>query len=189
MLRLSDAYYTREKEPELELKVTVLNINEGKNRELLSKCRTLREYMQYVDCVRHYTAMPGVKLNEAVTRAVDECIEKGILAEFLRKNKAEAISVSIFEYNEEKEKEKLRKAEYAVGYEAGVSAGIEQGADLKLISLVCKKLQKGKKTEEIAEALEEDLFTIEKICKAVEEEGIKCDPKKILCKLDNENKC
>ncbi len=133
--------------------------------------------------------MPGVKLNEAVTRAVDECIEKGILAEFLRKNKAEAISVSIFEYNEEKEKEKLRKAEYAVGYEAGVSAGIEQGADLKLISLVCKKLQKGKKTEEIAEALEEDLFTIEKICKAVEEEGIKCDPKKILCKLDNENKC
>ena len=35
--------------------------------------------------------------------------------------------MSIFEYNEAEEKEKLRRAEYAVGYEAGVAAGIEQG--------------------------------------------------------------
>ena len=37
VLRLSDAYYTREEDPELELKVTVLNINAGNNRELLTK--------------------------------------------------------------------------------------------------------------------------------------------------------
>lgn len=124
LLKLSDAYYTKEEEPELELKVTVLNINEGKNRELLAKCKTLQEYMQYVEYVRRYTAMPEVKLDEAVARAVDECIENGILTEFLRKNKAEAISVSIFEYNEAEEKEKLRRAEY----NAGVADGIEQWA-------------------------------------------------------------
>lgn len=195
VLRLSDAYHTKEEEPELELKVTVLNINKGNNRELLAKCKTLREYMQYVDCVRRYTAMPGMTLNKAVTRAVDECIKKGILADFLRKNKAEAISVSIFEYNEAEEKEKLRRAEYAGGYEDGIAAGIEkgiekgiaagreQGTDLKLISQVCKKLQKGKKPEEIAEDLEEELSCIEKICKAVEEAGAECQPEEILCRL------
>lgn len=202
VLRLSDAYYTKEEEPELELKVTVLNINKGNNRELLAKCKTLREYMQYVDCVRRYTAMPGMTLDKAVTRAVDECIKKGILGDFLRKNKAEAISVSIFEYNEAEEKEKLRRAEYAGGYEDGIAAGIEkgiekgiaagreqgiqQGTDLKLISLVCKKLQKGKKPEEIAEDLEEELSCIEKICKAVKEAGTESDPKEILYRLGND---
>ncbi len=127
VLRLSDAYYTREEDPELELKVTVLNINAGNNRELLTKCKTLQEYMQYVDCVRQYTAMPGMTLDEAVTKAVNECIDREILADFLRKNKAEAISVSIFEYNEAEEKEKMRKAERAGGYEEGVAAGIADG--------------------------------------------------------------
>lgn len=150
VLRLSDAYYTREEDPELELKVTVLNINEGSNRELLAKCKTLREYMQYVDCVRRYAATDGMTLEEAVTRAVGECIDRGILADFLRKNKAEAISVSIFEYNEAEEKEKLRRAEYAGGYEAGVAAGIEQGIQ----ALIADNLEEGFSSQRIIEKLE-----------------------------------
>ena len=46
-----------------------------------------------------------VSLEEAVTRAVDECIEEGILAEFLLKNKTEVIKVSIYEYDKEFEEE------------------------------------------------------------------------------------
>ncbi|MFR8180350.1 MAG: hypothetical protein ACLU80_11195 [Dorea sp.] len=34
-------------------------------------------------------------------KAIDECIKNGILAEFLRKNRAEVLRVSIFEYDEE----------------------------------------------------------------------------------------
>lgn len=34
--------------------------------------------------------------------SVDECISEGILVEFLSKHKAEAIAVSIYEYDEEK---------------------------------------------------------------------------------------
>lgn len=177
--RLSDAYQTKEENPALELKVTALNINEGNNRELLANCNTLKEYMQYVECVRRYISVTGVTLEEAVAKAVDECIEKGILADFLRKNKAEAISVSIFEYNEAEEKEKLRRAEYAAGY----NDGVKQGNGLKLISQVCRKLQKGKKPETIAEDLEEDLSLIQKICKTVGENGLECDPKEILCKM------
>lgn len=185
VFRLSDSYYTKEENPELELKVTALNINAGNNGELLAGCKTLKEYMQYVDCVRRYAAMPGIKLEEAVAEAVRECVDKGILADFLRKNKAEAISVSIFEYNEAEEKEKLRRAEYAGGYEAGIAEGIEKGNELKLISLVYKKLQKGEGPDVIAEMLEEDLERIEKICRAIEEAGEAYEPEKILFRLNN----
>lgn len=48
-IRLSDAYLTKEKDPQLELKIQVLNINLDKNVELLAQCQTLKEYMQYVN--------------------------------------------------------------------------------------------------------------------------------------------
>ena len=56
---------------------------------------------------------------EAVEKAIDECIKKGILAEFLRKNRAEVLRVSIFEYDEEKhmrmEREESRENGIAIG--------------------------------------------------------------------------
>ena len=38
-------------------------------------------------------------LDDAVNMAVDECIKNDILADFLRKNRAEVVMTSIFEYN------------------------------------------------------------------------------------------
>lgn len=58
-------------------------------------------------------------LNHAVERAITECIQEGILAEFLQRNRAEVFKVSIFEYDKEKEEKKLRKAEYEHGLEDG----------------------------------------------------------------------
>ncbi len=163
ILRLSDAYHTREEDPELELRVRVLNINVGSNQKLLAGCRTLREYMQYVEYVRKYADRPGTTLEEAVECAVRECIDRGILEEFLRKNRAEAISVSIFEYNEAEEKEKLRRAEYGVGYDAGVAdgtrKGLEQGIEqetrrgIRILISTCKEL--GSSFEETAARLKE----------------------------------
>lgn len=50
--------------------------------------------------------------SKAVTTAANECIEENILADFLRKNKAEAIEMCLFEYDEKREKELIRKAEF-----------------------------------------------------------------------------
>ncbi len=41
ILRLSDAYLKQADEPDLELKVIMLNINYGKNRELMENCESL----------------------------------------------------------------------------------------------------------------------------------------------------
>jgi len=107
------------------LTVTVLNVNEGHNAELMQHCSTLKEYAQYVARVRHYAA--NMSLNQAVECAVDECIKEGILAEFLSKNRAEVISMSIFEYDKELEEKKLRKAEYEAGFSDGEKSGHETG--------------------------------------------------------------
>ncbi|WP_320985074.1 hypothetical protein [Eisenbergiella porci] len=127
ILRLSDAFEKETAEPELELKVLMLNINFGHNKELMDKCRTLREYSQYVDRVRKYAKR--MQIEEAVERAVTECIREGILADFLSSQRAEVIAVSIFEYNEEEEMRKIRASEYKNGKEEGI---IETCKDLGL---------------------------------------------------------
>ena len=124
-LRLSSAFEHLSGEPKLELIVTVLNVNEGHNAELMQHCNTLNEYAQYVARVRHYAS--DMSLNHAVECAVDECIREGILAEFLTRNRNEVISMSIFEYDKELEEKKLRKAEYEAGFSEGEKHGHEAG--------------------------------------------------------------
>ena len=50
--RLSELFAHAQREPELELKVTVININDGCNRELLAKCESLRGYVAFVEKIR-----------------------------------------------------------------------------------------------------------------------------------------
>ncbi len=121
-IKLSDAFLQKEKEPELELKVRYLNINQGCNPELMERCRTLREYSEFVARIRKY-AVGETAIGEAVDRAVTECIEEGILADFLSGQRAEVIAMSIFEYNEEEETRKLREGEQEIGERRGKVEG------------------------------------------------------------------
>ena len=160
VLKLSDSFEyagTQKEEPNLELKVLMLNINQGNNKELLEVCQTLREYMIFVDRIRLYTKT--MELDAAAERAVDECIQEGVLSDFLRKNRGEAIEMSIFEYDEERELKLIRRAEY----EEGLKEGREDGLKSHLSSQVVKKLKKGKTAEQIAEELEEEVSVIEQI--------------------------
>ena len=121
VLRLSDAFEKEVTSPELEVTVTMLNINLGNNRELMEKCRTLREYCLFVECIRKYAA--EMDIAEAVDRAVTECIRNDILADFLSAQRAEVIAVSIFEYNEEEELKKIRADEFSAGRKSGRQNG------------------------------------------------------------------
>ena len=144
---LSEAFENLSGEPKLELEVLTLNINEGHNQELMEQCQTLREYARYVNCVRKYAK--ELELNEAVKLAVDECIRNNILSEFLRANKSEVISMSIFEYDKEEEERKLRKAEYEAGISEGKTLAKKEG------TIALSKL--GLPVEQIASALQIDI--------------------------------
>lgn len=80
--KLSDAYIAETKNPELELKVTVLNINIGKNKELMEYCKTLYEYSLFVSIIRENLKTKNI--DEAVENAENYCIDNNILADFLR---------------------------------------------------------------------------------------------------------
>lgn len=96
---LSNAYEKQTDEPELELAVTVVNLNSG-NEELMDACRSLMEYMMLVKQIREYAK--SMDIESAVRKAVADCIKEGILKDFLEENRAEVIEMSILEYDEEK---------------------------------------------------------------------------------------
>ena len=118
-LQLSDSYYPNEPDPQLELKVTIININSGNNQQILDKCPTLREYMLYIEHIRRYLSLPDMSPETAVEYAVTECIKNNILADFLRQNRSEAISMCIFEFGE-REQQLMKKADIDFGTEIGV---------------------------------------------------------------------
>lgn len=157
ILRLSDAFSHKGGEPKLELEVLVLNINPGFNLELMEHCRTLREYMAYVDTVRKYAK--ETDFPEAVDRAIRECLAKGILADFLSRNWAEVKKVSIYEYDEEKHIRQERED----AMEEGLQQGMQRGETLRLVTQVLKKYAKGLSPKETADMLEEELSVIEEI--------------------------
>ena len=80
----------------------------------------------YVAKVRSFTEQ--MPLDDAVQKAVTECIQENILADFLRKNQAEVIAMSIFEYDKVEEEKKLRKAEFDAGVEQGINLGQKQAS-------------------------------------------------------------
>ncbi len=108
--RLSDLYYKEEKKPDLELKVTVININNGYNKELLKKCESLRGYMIFVQKVRDKKSA-GINIDEAVRQAVDECISDNILAEFFKEHREEIVEMEIFEFDQKLYDEALKEDE------------------------------------------------------------------------------
>ncbi len=165
IMKLSDSFVKKERQYDLELVVRQYNINPGYNEELKKKCPTLMQYMEYVTRVRnHYKTK---SLAEAVNLAINECIRDGILREFLQENKAEVVSMSIFEYDEEKHKKYLYEEGYedgeSAGYTKGENAGYAKGESAKLRTQVEKKLVKGYSVSEIADMLEEPEEGISKI--------------------------
>lgn len=163
--RLSDAFTISEEAPNLELKAAMYNINRGHNRHLLSTCKTLGDYAEYTARVREYAKTMETKA--AVERAITECINEGILADFLSRNRAEAKKVSIYEYDEQQHMDFVREE----GIEEGLRQGVQQGVQAFLeamaelgidrITTVEKLTEKFQLNREEAEALAEKYWKSE----------------------------
>ena len=125
-LKLSDAFEDNDKPEGYEWTAKMININVGKNKELLLKCKILGEYSSFVECVRKYS-----KINKdftiAIDNAVNECIEKGILKDFLTKYSAEVKNMLLTEFDEEKDWAIIAKGFEEIGYEKGIEKGKKEG--------------------------------------------------------------
>lgn len=156
---LSEAYEDFSGEANLELKVLTLNVNEGHNRKLMEECHILREYAQYVAKVRKYTK--EMNLDGAVELAVDECIQEGILVEFLRKNKSEVVAMSIFEYNQEEEERKWKESVYEAARAEGRAEGKAEGKLQAKKEIVHSLAERGMNLGDIAEIIKVSQKTIQ----------------------------
>lgn len=72
--------------------------------------------MKFVDMVRKY--QKEMPFPEAVEKAIDECIKR-YSCRVLRKNRAEVLRVSIFEYDEEEHMRQEREESRKEGFEEG----------------------------------------------------------------------
>ena len=111
------------KTPGLECTAVMLNINYGHNKELMEKCRRLKEYAIFVETVRRNLAL-DMALRESALLAVDECIRKGILADILVSQKAEVVQMILETFDQEKHDEAMKKDWYEAGREDERKNGI-----------------------------------------------------------------
>ena len=127
--RLSDLFEISEKDPSLDLKVTVYNINSQHNKVLMERCRYLAEYALFVDRARNALADKKTENAKrvALEDTIDGCIRDNILQDFLTQNR-EAILMSYYwEYNQEEHDAAMR--------DDGIEEGREKGHD-ELASLL-----------------------------------------------------
>ena len=125
ILSLADAF-DAETEPDIEVKVTMININYGHNRELLESCRPLNEYSWFVDRVRVNRKENG-KLEKAISAAIDELPDDALIKPFLVMNKAEVTRMCITEYDEERTYAEMREEAIEEGMAQGMAQGMEKG--------------------------------------------------------------
>ena len=170
IIRLSDMFENYVNNPQIELKVRVINING--DAAILDRCKSLRDYMTFVEKVRYKTDFENIDIRTAVMTAMDECMKDDILVDFFEEHRAEVIEVSIYDYDEEKVRKILAEEAKEEGREKGRQEGREEGREegrqegrqegkkegekLAKINLVIKKVKRGKPLSIIASELEEE---------------------------------
>ena len=126
-MKLSDSYENvADGIYDLECKVTVLNINKGHNQTLMAKSKRLSDYAYFVQAVRENLSQ-GYGTEEAVVHAVDECIQKNILSDILRRSRAEVVDLFLTTYDAKKHRKAIEEEAREDGLAQGLAEGREKG--------------------------------------------------------------
>ncbi len=193
VLKLSDAFINHTDTPEIELTVTVYNINPDNNTQLLEKSKVLSGYMIFVNRVRENlehqrkieqnTRFLSSEYNEvehddtelmedleaAINEAIDHCIENHIMETFFRENRSEVTKSMLLDYTWERREELIRAEEYEdgkrEGYAEGEKCGRAEGEENAHRYLINRWLQKGKTIAEIADDLGKSEEYVENLMK------------------------
>lgn len=109
IIELEDAFPEMDGlEPCLKCTATLLNINCGHNRKIMEHCKTLNDYAIFVQRLRDNQDL-GMELGAAVEKAVDDCINEGILKNILIKNRAEVKDMVLGAWGTELHLRKVRE--------------------------------------------------------------------------------
>jgi hypothetical protein len=126
-LKLSDSYKELEDLgikglPDLELVVKVVNINRGHNEGVVQRCEKLKGYSVFIAKAREYEAELGSR-EKGVKAAVKDCIQNGVLKDFLEEHSSEVLNMLFTEWNWDD----ALAVRYEEGREEGWGKGREEG--------------------------------------------------------------
>ena len=123
ILRLSDMFKDADagNPANLDLVVTVYNINKGRNPEIARRSPTLDGYETFIHTVRENEKT--MSFDDALRKAVVECINQNVLKEFLENHKREVISMLTQEWDWGKALEVTKKEAWEDGREEGMKTG------------------------------------------------------------------
>lgn len=122
-LKLSDSFLGEKKEKyALDLTVKVFNINIKEDEGILARSATLSQYSRLVEKIKT-AALDGEVSERIMSLIFKECINEGILPEFLTEHGLEVINMLFKEFTEEEREELYTQS----GYKMGLADGLEQG--------------------------------------------------------------
>ncbi|MBP3579497.1 MAG: hypothetical protein J6K15_15445 [Lachnospiraceae bacterium] len=116
-LRLSDAFVHEDKSGDFEWAATVINLNHPDISSDLKACKVLADYISFVKKIQEYKQ--SVSLLDAINKAIDECIQEGILKEILLQHKAEVFMIALTTFNQELHEKNLKEDAREEGREEG----------------------------------------------------------------------
>ena len=125
ILELSSAF-PENSDPDISVRVHMLNINYGRNKELLNACAPLRDYSYLIYRIRFHQNK-GMEIGDAVDLAVDELSDDSVIKPFIIKNRAEVKRMCITEYDEVKTMNMFREEGREEGYNEGREDGYNSG--------------------------------------------------------------
>lgn len=114
IMRISDAYLDKPEHHMLELEVKVININLTSGHKLLEQCRPMYEYSWLIQRIKDYLPQDWDR-DEAITQAVKDCKQNGILVEFAQKYGSEAVNMLYTQFNIDDAKEVWQEEAYEDG--------------------------------------------------------------------------
>ena len=130
ILRLSDSFPKANREnADIEVRVRMLNINHGHNRELMNACRPLYEYAWFVQRIRELKS-DSDDLGVAVGKALEAMPEEYLLKPFLKEHMAEVTNMLSAELQEINAKEMIARANFREGEKRGEKKGLARLSDL-----------------------------------------------------------
>ena len=169
-LRLSDAFRFIDKKYSMELTVKVIDIKYSKNNEVLQKSPSLNGYAYLIAKIKSRTEK-GIPRDKAISMAVNDCIRKGILADFLIENYKEVCDMFSWECTLEEEMEIKQEEAFEDGFEEGCEVGREEGHKEGhkegVLESAKKLIKKGMLFQDVVDLLDLSDFQTEELKRAI----------------------
>ena len=120
---------------DIDVRVTMRNINYGHSEELLESCRALRDYSLFVEKYRESYRETG-NPEQAVEMAIGALDDDSPIKQFLLDNRAEVTMSVITEYDEERTMKMFREEWYTEGKRDAAVRMLEKGIEPDVIEWV-----------------------------------------------------